>query len=102
LWLESGLLDATEKTRPAVMTEDVADLDDQMLGQTYGTAIQIDGDAAAHGWFADTPPKEFSEFADTGTVLRAQASVAGAERMHLLTALLHEIGASRRWASNTV
>jgi hypothetical protein len=99
LWLESGLLDATEGNRAAAMTVDVADLDDR---KTCGTAIQIESDAAAHRWFAGWPPKESFEFAHNSAELRVQASGAAAGRIDLLTALLHELGASTRWASNAV
>jgi hypothetical protein len=75
----------------------IADLADGILGQTDGSTITLDLDAAGHGWFVDATPRDASEFALVlGTDrLGATPGTAAAGEMDLLTVLLHEIG---HWA----
>jgi hypothetical protein len=75
----------------------VADLADGVLGQTDGSTITLDLDAAGRGWFVDATPRDASEFPLVlGTDhLGAAPGSAAAGAMDLLTVLLHEIG---HWA----
>jgi hypothetical protein len=75
----------------------IADLADGILGQTDGSTITLDLDAAGHGWFVDATPRDASEFSLVlGTDhLGAAPGTAAAGAMDLLTVLLHEIG---HWA----
>jgi hypothetical protein len=72
----------------------IVDLPGLQLGDTDGSTIFIDADAAGHGWFVDLTPADSLEFD-----LRLDASVLAASptsdaygRMDLLTVLMHEIG----------
>ena len=75
----------------------IADLADGVLGQTDGSTITLDLDAAGHGWFVDATPRDAVEFSlYLGTDhLGAVPGSAAAGAMDLLTVLLHEIG---HWA----
>ena len=75
----------------------IADLADGVLGQTDGSTITLDLDAAGHGWFVDATPRDAVEFSlCLGTDhLGAVPGSAAAGAMDLLTVLLHEIG---HWA----
>ena len=75
----------------------IADLADGILGQTDGSTITLDLDAAGHGWFVDATPRDAVEFSlYLGTDhLGAVPGSAAAGAMDLLTVLLHEIG---HWA----
>jgi len=75
----------------------ISDLADGILGWTDGSTITLDLDAAGHGWFVDTTPRDAVEFSlYLGTDhLGAVPGSAAAGAMDLLTVLLHEIG---HWA----
>ncbi|HWQ11706.1 MAG TPA: Ig-like domain-containing protein, partial [Roseiflexaceae bacterium] len=77
---EQALLDAARVT--------LADLEGGRLGETSGTTVRIDRDAAGWGWFVDTTPADDAEFAGG----RAAASSLAHGRVDLLTAVLHELG----------
>ena len=71
----------------------IGDLDGLLLGQTAGGTIWLDVDAAGHGWFVDATPEANEEFAPQASGgLSADASGPAAERMDLLTAVMHELG----------
>jgi hypothetical protein len=78
----------------AVVT--VADLSDNVVGQEASGHIQIDADAAGHGWFVDPTPNENSEFMNAanaaGTDLYTDPSNAAAGHLDLLTTVTHELG----------
>ena len=63
----------------------VADLPGRYLGQTHGTTIYLDSDAAGHGWYIDSTPADDSEFANAG-------DQGEKGRLDLLTVVMHEIG----------
>jgi len=72
----------------------IADLGGDALGDTLGSTITLDVDAAGHGWFVDLTPLDDSEFAvsaeaSTLTALPGSGAVA---RMDLVTVLMHEMG----------
>jgi hypothetical protein len=75
------------------VTVNIADLPNGQLGSTVGTHIDIDRDAAGHGWYVDPVPgndREFRHFLG-GPELRSRTG-ASASRMDLLTGVMHEMG----------
>jgi hypothetical protein len=72
----------------------ITDLDGLTLGNTIGTTVLIDIDAAGHGWFVDTTPYDDTEFRrqNTDSELLATASSSAFGDMDLLTVVMHEIG----------
>ena len=82
---------------PATMsgiTVQVADLPSGLLGEEIGKTILIDRDAAGYGWFIDPTPADDSEFANLVAphTLAAQAGSPAANRVDLLTTVMHELG----------
>lgn len=72
----------------------LADLSTGLLGEATDKVIRIDRDAAGYGWFVDSTPADDAEFVAT---LNAQDLVArkdgpAAQRVDLLTAVMHEMG----------
>ena len=71
-----------------------ADLPGGAVGQTVGTNITLDDNAAGNGWFIDTTPADNSEFLPTSNpnewVAKAGSDAAG--KMDMLSVLLHEYG----------
>ena len=61
-WIESGLLDQGEIDLLDGVSFEILDLDDLALGFTSGSVIQIDINAAGHGWFVDATPLDDSEY----------------------------------------
>jgi hypothetical protein len=67
----------------------IDDLPGLVLARHNGNVIELDIDAAGHGWFVDPTPGDDSEFAADGRALAG----AGAEGdIDLLTAITHEFG----------
>ena len=64
------------------------------LGQTTGTTITLDDNAAGWGWFVDATPGLNEEFLPTAdpTVWIAKAGSAAEGKMDMLSVLLHEYG----------
>src|SRR5262249_12556355 len=92
-WAASPLLDGDDSLlRQASVI--IADLPDQMMGQTIGSSIVIDPTAAGHGWFVDATPLDDAEFsgqtADGQLVADAHGPASG--RMDLETVVMHELG----------
>ncbi|MDV7397491.1 hypothetical protein RZS08_39180, partial [Arthrospira platensis SPKY1] len=52
----------------------------------------IDDDGAGWGWFVDATPWDDSEFGSTDGTLAADSSSEAADRMDLLTVVMHELG----------
>ncbi|MCE5303777.1 MAG: hypothetical protein LLF97_11820 [Planctomycetaceae bacterium] len=71
----------------------IASLDGATLGETAGTTILIDDDAAGYGWFVDSTPSDDAEYAAvTGsTAMAALKGSAAATRVDLLTTVMHEM-----------
>jgi hypothetical protein len=92
VWAASGL-DQAELQRLASVQVGIADLPGARLGEALGTMITLDVDAAGHGWFIDATPEANEEFSPqpTGGLL-ADTSGPAAERMDLLTVVMHELG----------
>jgi hypothetical protein len=72
----------------------VADLPSGMLGEEIGKTIRIDRDAAGYGWFIDPTPTDDLEFAEvlSPTSLAARNDSPAANRVDLLTTVMHEMG----------
>ncbi len=90
--IESARQDAAAVLRD--VTFEIVDLPGDLLGLTQGQTIQIDVDGGGHGWFVDATPwddTEFSQPSRGGELTASRGSVA-ADRVDLLTAVLHELG----------
>ncbi len=76
------------------VTVQIADLPSGMLGEEVGKTILIDRTAAGYGWFVDPTPADDSEFADAlgPYTLAAVNGSPAANRVDLLTAVMHEMG----------
>jgi FtsP/CotA-like multicopper oxidase with cupredoxin domain len=71
----------------------IADLPGSLLSETIGKTIFVDRDAAGYGWFVDPTPADDLEFATvSGPHARTAANNAAAQRVDLLTTVMHEIG----------
>jgi Ca2+-binding RTX toxin-like protein len=98
IWAMSGQVSAAQLAATLPVSILVADLPDLMLGNTQGSVIALDADAAGHGWFIDATPLRAEEFAP-GTLL-AKAGSAAAGRMDLLSVVVHELGHVMGFADN--
>jgi hypothetical protein len=72
----------------------VADLSGGVLGEVVGKPILIARDAAGYGWFVDSTPAGDLEFANLlgPHTLAARNGSPAANRVDLLTAVMHEMG----------
>ena len=72
----------------------ITDLPNGALGQTTGTTITLDDNAAGHGWFIDTTPGDNAEFLPTHNPNEwiAKEGSAAAGKLDMLSVLLHEYG----------
>ena len=77
----SQVISAEQADKLSKLDFEIVDLPDLMLGNTEGDTIQVDLDAALHGWYIDTDPNTSDEF-DDDTITR----------IDMLTVLMHEIG----------
>jgi hypothetical protein len=92
IWARSGLVSTEQLAATRDVTVEVLDLPGLTLGNAAGGVIQLDLDAAGHGWFVDPTPLRNEEFRRAGGELVARdGSVAGG-RMDLLTVVVHELG----------
>jgi len=89
-WTSAGL-DATAAAKLTQVQFAVSDLPGSYLGETEGNLIQIDSNAAGHGWFVDPAPALDEEFTPSDQQLRAVAPQA-VDRIDLLTVVEHELG----------
>jgi hypothetical protein len=78
----------------AGVTVNLADLPGAAVGQTVGSTITLDTNAAGYNWFIDTTPADNSEFLPTSNPNEwvAKAGSAAAGKMDMLSVLLHEYG----------
>ena len=93
-WADAVHIDDTMLAMLLEVTFQIVDLDGLALGYTSGTTVQIDIDAADHGWFVDTTPSDDMEFSidlSDGQMLATSSSEAFG-RMDLLTVVMHELG----------
>ncbi|OFZ66614.1 MAG: hypothetical protein A2V79_06080 [Betaproteobacteria bacterium RBG_16_56_24] len=79
---------------PSAVTFNLADLPNGAVGQTNGTSITLDTNAAGHNWFIDTTPWDNSEYLPTSNPYEwvAKAGSAAEGKMDMLSVLLHEYG----------
>ncbi|HEY0026260.1 MAG TPA: Ig-like domain-containing protein [Allosphingosinicella sp.] len=71
----------------------VEDIGGLTIGASSVGAITIDDNAAGFNWFVDATPGDDSEFAGSGTQLRATSDYGAAgTRIDLLTVVTHELG----------
>ena len=91
--LNTGILSSLS-VDPSLVTLNIADLPGGAVGQTVGTTITLDDNAAGNGWFIDTTPWDNSEFLPTSNPNEwvAKAGSAAAGKMDMLSVLLHEYG----------
>jgi hypothetical protein len=76
------------------VTLTIANLPNAAVGQTVGTAITLDTNAAGYGWFVDPNPAANTDFLPTSNpnVWIAAPGSAAAGKMDMLSVLLHEYG----------
>jgi hypothetical protein len=72
----------------------VSDLPGSYLAESSSGLVNVDADAAGHGWFIDPSPLDDREFGSGtfSTGLRANLAEASAGRIDLLTTVMHEMG----------
>jgi len=82
---------------------EIADLPAGMLGETAGNTVLIDRDAAGYGWFVDPTPNDNSEFPNRlgQYTLGADSGSPAANRVDLLTTVMHELGHVLGYADDT-
>jgi hypothetical protein len=68
---------------------EIIDLAAGVLGASDFFTVQMDVNAAGHGWFVDTTPQDDEEF---GADLVADTTSDAYRRMDLLTVVMHELG----------
>ncbi len=92
-WRESASIDDSGLDLLASASFSIADLDGSGAGPDERICVQIDADAAGHGWFVDSSPHDDQEFELVfGDTLLADYRSAAAGRMDLLTVVMHELG----------
>jgi hypothetical protein len=76
------------------ITLNIADLPGGAVGETTGTSITLDSNAAGYGWYVDPNPAANTDFLPTANpdVWMAKAGSAAAGKMDMLSVLLHEYG----------
>ncbi|MDK2126880.1 tandem-95 repeat protein [Parachitinimonas caeni] len=89
-WLDAGV-------SPALLDQirfSIDDLPKGMAGNSEGRQIRLDTWGAGWGWFVDSSPGEQSEFLPTDhpSEFRALGGSAAANRLDLLSVLIHELG----------
>ena len=91
-WEAAGISpEQSEQIRAADI--ELTDLPDGLLGRTVGNMISIDGTGAGYGWFVDSTAAIDEEFPTVVAPTESQATAKpAADRMDLLTALMHEFG----------
>ena len=72
----------------------ISDLPGGAVGETTGTSITLDTNAAGYGWFVDPNPAANADFLPTSdpNVWMAATGSAAAGKMDMLSVLLHEYG----------
>jgi len=109
-WKASGVTAAELQLLNQVKLQ-IADLSGRSLGQSSGTTITLDANAADNGWFVDSTPRDSSEFRRQRTQpgqpfsqrqLTAREDGPADKLVDLLTVVLHEMAnVLRRQQSST-
>jgi hypothetical protein len=91
-WSYGGLTPAEVATLNQTTVE-IGDLPAGLLGSTTAAGIQVDWDAAGHGWYVDAAADDEAEFRHLlGSAELRATSGAAAGRMDLLSVVMHEMG----------
>lgn len=91
-WESQGLTAEQSAALEAISVQ-ITDLPGRFLGRNTGTHVEIDVNAAGHGWFVDPTPSLDEEFETVNGDAELKTSVApAAGRIDLLTTVMHEIG----------
>lgn len=92
-WAAAGLSASAIATLNSASVH-IGDLPGSYLGLAEGHTITIDRDAAGYGWFIDPTPSDDAEFTsiDGSSSLTAMEGTAAANRVDLLTTVMHEMG----------
>jgi parallel beta-helix repeat protein len=91
-WSSAGLDAATVQKLTQVQFV-IGDLPGSYLGETEGTAIYLDANAAGNGWFIDPTPASDEEFsASAGSQQLRAVDPRAVDRIDLLTVVEHELG----------
>jgi hypothetical protein len=91
-WAAAGASEDQIAAMRAV-TVSVSEMGGVLLGESGAGTIKVDNDAAGRGWFVDATPGDDSEYAGSGTQLRATSDYGAAgTRIDLLTVVTHELG----------
>jgi uncharacterized repeat protein (TIGR01451 family) len=89
-WMVTGLTPAQKELLNTVQVT-VADLHGLHLGASRPGFITLDSDAATTGWFIDETPESDEEFSGNGRMKAVEGGLS-ANRMDLLTTVMHELG----------
>jgi predicted chitinase len=91
--LGKGLASSLDANTTGV-TLSIADLPGGAVGETTGTSITLDTNAAGYGWYIDPNPSSNADFLPTSNpdVWMAKPGSAAAGKMDMLSVLLHEYG----------
>ncbi len=91
-WTSAGL-DVTTLQKLRQVQFVIGDLPGSSVGEADGNLIQLDANAAGHGWFIDSTPASDEEFASAGSSPQLSAVDPQAlDRIDLLTVVEHELG----------
>ena len=91
-WLQTPLTVAQHRLLQNARIH-IVDLPGAAIGRAIGSTILLDVDAAGNGWFVDPTPDLDEEYMATGSIQQLVAtSEVAAQRIDLVTTLLHEYG----------
>jgi hypothetical protein len=91
-WTSAGLSAATVQKLAQVQFV-ISNLPGSCLGETQGSRVYLDVNAAGNGWFVDPTPAVDEEFASSGSQQPLTAVDPRAlDRIDLLTVVEHELG----------
>lgn len=90
-WISTSQLDSLFSDNASL---NFTDLPGTAVGQTVGSSITLDTNAAGNGWFIDTTPNLNEEWLPTSNPNEwvAKAGSAAEGKMDMLSVLLHEYG----------
>jgi len=93
-WRISQVINTINGTSLGGITIGVSDLTNGAVGQTSGTSITLDDNAAGHNWFIDPTPADNSEYIPTSNPYEwvAKEGTAAYGKMDMFSVLLHEYG----------
>jgi Ca2+-binding RTX toxin-like protein len=86
---ESYALNNEQQAALADVDVAITDLPGLVLARHNGNLIELDHNAAGHGWFVDPTPGDDSEYDTDGQAIPGSAAAGGID---LLTAIAHEFG----------